>query len=852
VSSQGTEAVPDGPEAVTNGRAEAAASASEPAAAQSAPTRPQPTLPKRKPAVPQTAPAVPETAPAVPQPQPQSTPPQAAPSPDPAETRPQPVVPPVAPLSPGAPPARQPQARRPRYRHWWWLPGWLFAALTELPALLVLAWLIPGLALLLAGRFIAVPMYIMFPALAVALCYFVLRQLPVSWPRFREITKEVPPGPASRRPQVSVDALVTTLAIAAGFAIWQLAMNSEPLIVTRDPGTILQTAFWMAQHGTFSIGESLNAFGGAHAGMRFTGPGFFQVGSTLSPGLVPGLPAVLASGFWLGGTKAALILSPVIGACAVLAFAGLAGRLVGPRWAPAAALVLALSLPEQYTSRSAFAEPLAQILLFGGLSMVIDSMAVSARRHGIARVRGAAGLWHVWMLAGAGGLALGLAVVVEAGVLAALLPVLPFLGILFAGRRPQAIPLTIGLIAGTGYALACDYILSRPYMDSLGSSLPTLVLFAAGFAAVTVAGTVPMLIPAVRRGAGRVVGFSVSVRRTRRLRLATALTALASAVPVVALAAFLVRPYLQTVRGPVSAYVAQVQRLDALHVDGTRTYAEDSIYWVIWYLGVPALLLGVVGFAMLSRRCLRALLQWRDLGGAARIWALPLMMFGWSAVTVLYRPGIVPDQPYASRRLVPLVLPGLVIAAFWVLARLKVHAAALGAGRVTGIAVASCGVLALAIPPTVTTLGLSIGHRVSSTGVGVRRVGLGSVSAVTRLCGAIGSDASVVFVDPTSAEQFGQVVRGMCDIPAVRMDGATSAQVQEVVAAIQASGRHPVLLSAAESRLSGFGGSPREIADLSANADPHALLRPPSAMTPARYMLWMSAPNGVGAPTQNA
>ena len=64
--------------------------------------------------------------------------------------------------------------------------------------------------------------------------------------------------------------------------------------------------------------------------------------------------------------------------------------------------------------------------------------------------------------------------------------------------------------------------------------------------------------------------------------------------------------------------------------------------------------------------------------------------------------------------------------------------------------------------------------------------------------------------------------------------------------------RSIILLSATEARLSGFPSSPREIADLSANDDPHALLRPPAAMTSIRYMLWMSAPNGLGAAGQNA
>ena len=41
------------------------------------------------------------------------------------------------------------------------------------------------------------------------------------------------------------------------------------------------------------------------------------------------------------------------------------------------------------------------------------------------------------------------------------------------------------------------------------------------------------------------------------------------------------------------------------------------------------------------------------------------MIFAWAIVTTLYRPAITPDQPWASRRLVPTVLPGFILLAVW-------------------------------------------------------------------------------------------------------------------------------------------------------------------------------------------
>ena len=106
-------------------------------------------------------------------------------------------------------------------------------------------------------------------------------------------------------------------------------------------------------------------------------------GSSVTPAFLPGLPLVLAGGAWLGGLGGALLMPAVLGGCAVLSFGGLAGRLCGAWWGVAGQLVLAVSLPEVYVSRTPLSEPLVQVLLFGGLCLFIDSFACArARRRG--------------------------------------------------------------------------------------------------------------------------------------------------------------------------------------------------------------------------------------------------------------------------------------------------------------------------------------------------------------------------------------------------------------------------------------------------------------------------------------
>src|ERR1700733_1957146 len=178
-----------------------------------------------------------------------------------------------------------------------------------------------------------------------------------------------------------------------------------------------------------------------------------------------GMPIVLAASVWLGGVPAALVATPLIGGCAILSFGGLGGRRAGAKWAPVAAAVLALSLPEQYTSRSTFSEPLAQVLLFGGLCLLIDSMVV--RRATRPAKGNASGPAHYptqdIVLAALAGLTLGLTILVRIDGLSDILPAVPFLGVLLAARRRQGIPFGIGLVIGVGYGLADGYLLSRPY-----------------------------------------------------------------------------------------------------------------------------------------------------------------------------------------------------------------------------------------------------------------------------------------------------------------------------------------------------------------------------------------------------
>ena len=735
-------------------------------------------------------------------------------------------------------PAAGAVAQRARRVEWAGLGCRIFGWLTVLPVLLVAAWLLPGLPLLLAGRFLPVPMVLIAVPLAALFAVLAAWYMPAHWP-----------GPGHRAgPPPSWAAwwgLAGTVVIAAGFAAWQLQLDSPQLILVRQPGVYTQLGYWIAQHASLPIPGAAASFGGSHAGLGFASYGFAAQGTMLVPWELPGLPLVLAAGAWIHGLGGLAVVSPVLGACAVLTVAGLTGRLAGLAWAPAGALAAALTLPEILTSRSAYAEPLVELLLFGGLCLLTDSL--------VARTDAGSGLalgparWRLApsgtaSLAGLGGLVLGLTVLAQAGTLFVLLPVIPFAAVLAAPQRPRAASFSIGLVLGVGYGLAGGLVLAPPAMTSLSPSLRMIGLAVVWTAALTLAGVA--------------IGYRERARAAlarRPLRwLPEAVAALVAAVAV----AFAVRPYVEVVRGAGgSGYVGWLQRLAGLPADPQRLYSEDSLYWVVWYLGLPAVVLGVAGLALLARRSARALLSWHDPAGDARVQALPLLIIGWGALTVLWQPGTVPDQPWAGRTLVPVMLPGLVVCAVWAAAWLTARARERGAGAPAVALSAVFFTAALAVPSAITSFALgtprpAAGARLSVAGVTLggaagQPTGAGQAAAVSRLCGRIGQQSSVVIIDGTAARAFAPVLRGMCGIPAAVMVGASHGQLMAVAHGIARAGRRPVLLASAQAPLRAFEPRPQQVIGLVTRQDAHLLNRPPNGTWQARYQAWIAAPPAV-------
>ncbi|MFJ2032345.1 hypothetical protein [Streptosporangium sp. NPDC087985] len=698
--------------------------------------------------------------------------------------------------------------------------GRVLAVLSVVPALLLAAWLLAGLSLLLLGWFRPLAALPLGLVIAAVLCRYGLRRLPET---------------------VEATAWQTTGVVAVTLAsgIFNSLLHTEQLAVRRDPATYAQYAVWLAGHGSLPVPFQQAAFGGPDPALRFDSAGFYSSGGAVVPQFMPGAPLVDALGHWVGGLSGLLLVPPVLGALAVLVLSGVVARLVGARWAPLAGLVFAVSLPILYTSRTTFSEILSMILIFGGLALLHDARVrlrsgitglgylpavPSAEQPG--RIRRAQSNGAV-IGAELAGLVFGLAVLVRIDGLRDVLPVLVYAGLLIAlrqvGTRDEGrlgVPLLFGLAAGAGMGVAAGYILSRPYLDYLSGSFTPLL---------AICGVVLVLTLIVALLATRLAALARWVRRIRRL------PEIAAGLVVLVTVAFAARPWLQVVtRWPTTQddrlnyeFIERTQQANGLAGDGSRLYYEDSLYWVIWYVGVPVVVLATLAAALLTRRMVRG----RGFG-----WLLPLAVIGWTTVTTLYRPGITPDHPWAARRLVPVVIPGLVLLAVWGLRWVREKARRMGYGRAVQNGLAVGGAVLLLVPPVIT-----------SAGTAFTPIGRGERAAVEALCAALPERASVLIVERVTGDRFTQLVRGTCGVPTARVafrrgaDVPAQPDVIRLVGRTRAAGRVPVLLAAKAGQLSPYGEAV-QVMGLHTRQDERSLIDPPNGTWSLSMDVWMAVP----------
>ncbi len=620
--------------------------------------------------------------------------------------------------------------------------------------------------------------------------------------------------------------LVLVLLVAVGAGVWAGTTHAEHVVLRRDAGSYALYGQQLASAHQVPVDVDVRALGGAPVlndpDVTVGSPGFYQQGHGAHTRVVPqfliGVPAWLSVGMWLGGWTGLFLVPAVFIALGVAALGALTTATIGPRWAPLAAAAVASAAPVLHAARSTYSEPAALLVLAAALTLLATATEVGGRHP---RVSARMALF--------GGLLLGGAGLVRLDALREVVLAIPVAVLLATRRHPAARPLALAAAGSTAFCLLADLLLDRPYLRLLAGSL--LPLFAG---AVVFAGAGLLVLRATRRPTPP--GWW-----PRSPRAAAAVPYLLAGLVLVAGVALATRPWWMTghttQHDPSKGTVKVLQTAQGLSGDGTQTYAEHSLTWVSWWVGWTALALALAGAVLAAYRLGVVVVRGRTL----LAWIGPYVVGLGSLVLVLYRPGITPDHPWADRRLVVSVLPGVLLlatAAVATLVRLARRHAPLP-------------VLAVAVVVGVVAV---VGPAVSATWpIRDQRTEQGEVAAVHAVCRSFRPGDVAVLVGERAANEWPQVIRGTCSVPAlvVRVphtstqtaagQQALAGALDRVLPKVRAGGRHVVLVSDRGELLASLGLTPTHLVNLQTTEDARLLTRRPEAAVPLVVTLW-SAP----------
>jgi hypothetical protein len=607
------------------------------------------------------------------------------------------------------------------------------------------------------------------------------------------------------------------------YAVVWLAINtryaSQNIAVFRDPATYALTGEYLSVHRSIPIDAGASTFGSV-PGVTFSTNGF---ASLPQPGMVQPqgshlLQTLLAAGGWVGGDAALLKVSVVLGAIGLLAvyafgrrmaalglgagsgagegatsFAGrfANSRYAGPRFgeptaaalggwlALGATVVLSLTLPMLEFSRASYTEPLALAFTFGGFALLWAAHE-SARPAAFA----------------VSGLVVGALAMTRIDGLFNLLAVIPYVvAVVLAGWSGRILRAGRQLLFFLVPALAMLVLgvrdlqkLAPVYYTDLGDEVHLIRMAALGLFVLAV-----VVLVAVR------LSPSLATAVARRARPAGVAAGVLLAIGMLVLA---LRPlwYVDhsNLGGGYSQLIEFLQKAGGQPIDGTRAYSEQSVRWLYWYVGIPAIAAGVVGLAVLLARTVRRL---------EPALVLPMTMWLTTAALYLNKVSITPDQIWGSRRLLPVVFPMLLLGA------------ALAAGLLLRLRYGGALALVLAVVVGWNTVA-------ASDQLWLFREGTPQLAEVTALCDHLPPNAAVATVASLSGNYL-QTVRSYCDVPGVGLDTADPAELERLAQAAGQDGKQLYVLAPKPTNLPGVAADASAFSTVRATHWNSTLTTPP-------------------------
>lgn len=406
---------------------------------------------------------------------------------------------------------------------------------------------------------------------------------------------------------------ICNVLVGIGILVWgafNMLFSAQHIITNRDPGTYANAGAWLIHHTSLKI--PLPTVFGNVSGLNPTTAGF-------EPATIHGHTYLYAQGLhllpiFLGlagrivGIRYMFHVNVLFGMTALLAIYALGRLLVRPLWATIATGALAASMPFLYFSRDTYTEPLAATFTFGALALLF--LALKTKKPSL------------WLLVG---LVTGAGTLTRIDGFLTIAAMLLFLVIMLATTKASerikdaknVIAMLIGIACTATVGWLDLWELSRPYY------LGTLSQFWAEIGliiAILVFGTATVVV----------------CWRTKFLKRLDDVTknwrAMGAVVAIIGYALILASRPLWTF--------------------GHKEFSATAPQWVLWYIGPVLALLGLAGMALVAAR----VVMQRNLLLLATFLVVLI-----TSLIYITDPSIAPDQVWAARRLVPVILPGIAL-----------------------------------------------------------------------------------------------------------------------------------------------------------------------------------------------
>lgn len=420
----------------------------------------------------------------------------------------------------------------------------------------------------------------------------------------------------------------------SGVIVWvsfNVLLSSQHVHTNRDPAVYAVSALRLTDEKDLVIPRS-DIFKGI-SGITQTSAGFdistayentlFAQGAHLLPTLLGLVGQATSESFMLR-------INPVFGGIAILAVFAFARLLMRPRWALLASIAFSVSMPLIYFSRDTYTEPLTSIFVFSALAL----LTIANRSN----------LSIFWFLAGlvAGTIALT-RIDAPLSIVGILFGGLIYLMLANRGQRLASVRhfalllFPIGLLCLLGWLDVSQ--LASGYYKTLQPKIAAQYML---MLAVLILGVIFILL------AWKTTVLKTLHQKTKSWRGRWAVVLVVTGSALLAFRPLWLIGHRETPIGVTEG----LQRAAGMAVDPYRDYSEQTINWMIWYIGPVLVALSVIGFAIAAYKALHS---------RSIVWITSMAVIFATALLYFNKPSITPDQIWAARRFLPVVIPGIAI-----------------------------------------------------------------------------------------------------------------------------------------------------------------------------------------------